>query len=219
MSDKAMQLLEANSTELVNKSRDGRHYKSDPSKNRFLARRDVSVLESSINYNKLNMDELFKRDVLNIAIPVRGETDNYTVNIRMTGIINNIKSQNVNIINFKVVYSAVYTAYTSNDIYISCTCPDSKYRMNYWATRNNFADSGAIENRPSRITNPNDDLGAYCKHGIAVLTQRVWLQKIIIAIENYCKWMKRNKPDLYNTLMRDKIEIEENSKDLVGDQA
>lgn len=75
-------------------------------------------------------------------------------------------------------------------------CPDFKYRMAYWDTKNDSI-TGAQELRPSDITNPNDTKGPGCKHIMLVLANHSWLIKVASVIVNYVNWMKVNREMLY----------------------
>lgn len=75
-------------------------------------------------------------------------------------------------------------------------CPDWKYRMNFWSTVNKI-NSGAPENRPSKITNPVNDLGPGCKHVMLVLSNHNWLIKVASVINNYIKYFEKHKQREY----------------------
>ena len=70
-------------------------------------------------------------------------------------------------------------------------CPDWKYRIAYWATRNQ-QNSGTPEVRPSDITNPRDTKGAGCKHSLLVISNLDWMMKIASVINNYIKYCRDN---------------------------
>ena len=67
-----------------------------------------------------------------MSIPVIGETDNYTVNIRLEGIVKeiakNIKS-NKNQLEFKTVVQSITKIFNSGNVWVKCSCPDYKYRL------------------------------------------------------------------------------------------
>lgn len=75
-------------------------------------------------------------------------------------------------------------------------CDDWRYRMAYFCTRKQL-NSGEPENRPSDITNPNDDLGHGCKHVMLVIANNNWLKTVARVIYNYILYMKENREDLY----------------------
>lgn len=75
-------------------------------------------------------------------------------------------------------------------------CPDFKFRHNFWATMSDL-NSGEPEKRPSKITNPYNDLGPGCKHIMLILVNTGWLIKVASVIVNYVKYMERSRERLY----------------------
>ena len=77
-------LLEDTRNMLVNKSRGAGTYKdTSRGKNRFERKKYSSVGKTVKQYNKIDMNKLFKEDILEVSIPVVGEKDSYTVSIKM----------------------------------------------------------------------------------------------------------------------------------------
>ena len=68
--------------------------------------------------------------------------------------------------------------------------------MAYFATKKDI-NSGTPELRPSKITNPDDDLGDGCKHSLLVLSNTGWIIKTASVINNYIKYMEKNQKRLY----------------------
>ena len=81
-----------------------------------------------------------------------------------------------NQINSKVVTQAIMDAIDAMTIKVDCNCGDFKYRFAYLATKMGYK-YGKPENRPAKITNPND-YGAMCKHLISMLSNKKWLQQV-----------------------------------------
>ena len=79
-------------------------------------------------------------------------------------------------VNTKGVTAAIMNSIDGMDIKVDCTCPDFKYRFAYLATKLGYK-YGKPENRPAKITNPND-YGAICKHLISMLGNKKWLQQV-----------------------------------------
>lgn len=75
-------------------------------------------------------------------------------------------------------------------------CPDFKYRLSYWLSQHDEIE-GEKENREAQITNPNDNLGAGCKHILCILNNADWLHKISSVINNYVAYAKEHMEDLY----------------------
>lgn len=65
-------------------------------------------------------------------------------------------------------------------------CSDFKYRFAYWATKYGYK-YGKPENRPAKITNPNDKIGSFCKHLTALLANKKWLVKVASVINEFIK--------------------------------
>ena len=140
------------------------------------------------------MDSLFKRDVLQFTIPVLGETDVSTVDVSVDGLLAEIRKQimaNKGTLEFKVVLQSLMKVLNVGNVYIGCSCPDAKYRMAYQQTKNDYK-AGYKERRPSDITNPNDTLGAGCKHVLLVLANLDWAVKVASVINNYIKYCKEH---------------------------
>jgi hypothetical protein len=78
------------------------------------------------------MNNLFKKDSLQVAIPVVGETNSYNVTIKMDGVIaeiaKNIKNNN-NKLEYRTIIQALTKVFNSANIYVKCECQDYKYRF------------------------------------------------------------------------------------------
>lgn len=202
-------LNEATRNELINKSRSADNYapsNQGKGKNRYERRLKSSVANSVAQYNKIEMDEFFKRDILQVGIDVRGETNNYVVTMKFSGVLNALQNQvkqNQGKLEFKNVYRALSDTFSTKDIQIHCNCPDAKYRQNYWQWKNN--NGTQYEPRPSNITNPHDTKGAGCKHTLLVLSNRDWLMKIASVILNYIKYAQNNLQNAYATYIFPKV--------------
>ena len=202
-------LTEATRAQLMTKSRQGANYKdTSKGKNRWERRNRSKVAASATQYNKISMDKLFKQDILELAIDVRGETDNYTVVVKFDNILHEIEHElhlNNDKLEFKVIIVALSRIFNRGDIYLHCTCPDFKYRFNYIADKqqyNSGIKTGGLEwiKAPDK-TNPQDKLGAGCKHINLVLANINWLYKLTSVIVNYIKYCEKNMPKLYTTII------------------
>lgn len=145
------------------------------------------------------MQSLFVHDLLTVNIPVHGETGDYLVRIKFSGFLDLLKSrikQQGNKLDLRSVTRALLDVFNQEDVYISCTCPDWKYRGNYWATIKQIS-SGPPEKRPSAITNPHNDLGPGCKHIMLVLSNNKWLTRVARVIYNYILYINRTQQRLY----------------------
>ena len=181
--------------QLVAKSKQSTNGGSD----RFKRRLKSHVATSTKQYNRLDMNQLFKDNIITIGIEVRGETDNYLVKISYGGILDEIRNElkrNNDKLELRCIIKALIIAFNKNDVYIHCSCPDWKYRFNYWATKNDIT-SGDPELRPSNETNPHDSKGSACKHVLLVLSNTSWLIKVASVIHNYIRWIEKFREKLY----------------------
>lgn len=166
--------------------------------NRHQRRLHQKVSRSVATYNKLNMNKLFKEDILDVNISVKGESDDYVVRISFSGFLQNFQQGKMEKgeIKLRDVTRALTRAFNGEDVYFRCSCPDWQYRQGYWATQNGTI-VGEPETRPSDITNPNDTKGGMCKHVAMVMSNNSWIMKVGSVIRNYCMYMQKNMPDLY----------------------
>ena len=167
-------------------------------KQRFDRRHKSKVANTTAAMNKIDMNKLFTEDILTVGIPVNGETDNYTVIISFGGFLNLLKDEinKSGTLSFREISRAAIRGFNKDDVYVSCTCPDQRYRFQYWATRNDY-NSDAPETRPSNITNPDDTLGSSCKHTLLVLSNTSWMLRVARVIDNYIKYMEKHYPKMY----------------------
>lgn len=75
-------------------------------------------------------------------------------------------------------------------------CKDFHYRFGFWCTMKDV-NSGVPERRPSKITNPRNDLGPGCKHIMLVLSNNSWLIKVARVINNWIIYMSKNRQKQY----------------------
>ena len=130
-------LLEANRQQLLQKSRKGQNYSPKNQangKNRYDRRLKSSISATVRDYNMIQMDPLFKRDILEFKIPVMGETDVYTVDVRVDGLLAEIRKQlmaNKGTLEFKVILQSLMKVLNIGNVYIGCNClhPDTKIKL------------------------------------------------------------------------------------------
>lgn len=190
-------LNEANRQQLLAKSRKARKYSPKnqaKGKNRYERRNKSKIATTVAEYNRLNMDLFFKRDILSFVVKVQGETNRYGVELEIKGVLEEIQQQvkrNNDKLEFKVILMSLMKVFNTGDVFVGCSCPDARYRMAYNQTKNNYK-AGYKETRPSNKTNPNDDLGAGCKHVLLVLANLDWAVKLASVINNYIKYCKEH---------------------------
>lgn len=160
---------------LVSKSRNaGSYIDQSRGKNRFERKKLSKIAKTVKQYNQIDMNKFFKDDILEVKIPVQGETDQYTVSVRLAGIVNeiakNIKN-NQNKFEYRTVIQAITKVFNTGNVYVKCNCDDYKYRFAHWNIVNNvsFDDSTSDPGPGKGIRNPNDDKGRGCKHVLLVL--------------------------------------------------
>lgn len=222
-------LLEANRSSLIAQSRNVGTYKNqERGKNRFERKKYSKIANAVKSYNQIDMNSLFKQDILQVNIPVVGENDEYTVTIKLEGVVGeiqkNIKNNN-NKLEFRTIIQALTKVFNTSDVYIKCSCPDAKYRFAHWNIIKNIStDDSANDPGPGKgIANPNDDMGRGCKHMLLVLSNGDWMMKVASVINNYCHFLSEKKPEAFLKLVFPKLygvpadEAVEN--DLVADEA
>lgn len=138
------------------------------------------------NFKGIDVEKLFESDILVLSVPV----GDYICTIAYKGVLQNLKSviedQPKPNVTLQSVIKAVTRSIDNTDILVDCTCPDFRYRYAYWATQYGYK-YGTPENRPSKITNPDDKIGAMCKHITALLANKKWLVKIASTVNEYIK--------------------------------
>ena len=206
-----VRLLEANRTSLVAQSRNAGQYRDvSRGKNRFERKKYSKIANAVKNYNEIDMNKLFKQDILQVNIPVVGENDEYTVTIKLEGVIaelqKNIKN-NSNKLEFRSIIQALTKIFNVADVYVKCSCPDFKYRFAHWnIIKNVSVDDSSNDPGPGKgIANPNDDKGRGCKHILLVLANGDWMMKVASVINNYCHFLSEKRPDAFLKLVFPKL--------------
>ena len=219
-------LLEDNRSQLINKAKAGDDYSinnQNKGKNRYERRLHSQISKSVKEFNSINMDKFFKDDILDVDISVHGETKDYVVTFKVSGILENLQRELkfTQQFNFRVVSKALIKAFNNEDVYIRCSCPDWQFRMSHWALKHSYdsyddvfnaegriVDAGPNQKEPPLviskapvITNPHDSKGPACKHVLLVLSNNTWLMKVASVITNYIKYMEKYMPDLYTTII------------------
>jgi len=204
-------LEEATRNQLIAQSRNVRKYKDTSRGATRMDRKKYSKVANAVkSYNSIDMNQLFKQDILQVNIPVVGETDEYTVTIKLEGVVaelqKNIKN-NQNKFEFRTVIQALTKVFNTSDVWVKCTCPDFKYRFAHHLIVNNMSvDDTSKDPGPGKgIANPNDDMGRGCKHVLACLSNGSWMMKVASVISNYCHYLSEKKPDAFLKLVFPKL--------------
>ena len=168
-------LDEATRNQLIAQSRNVGRYKDTSRGATRMERKKYSKVANAVkSYNEINMNDLWKSDILQVKIPIVGETDEYTVTIKLEGVVaelqKNIKN-NQNKFEFRTIIQALTKVFNTSDVYVKCKCPDFKYRFAHWNIVNNVSvDDTSKDPGPGKgIANPKDDQGRGCKHVLLVL--------------------------------------------------
>lgn len=191
-------LVEDTRTALVTKSRSQGAYKDQShGKNRFERKKYSKIANTVKQYNKIDMNDLFKRDTLVVKIPVIGETDTYYVTIKIEGVVaeiaKNVKNNN-NKLEYRTIIQSLTKVFNTTDVYVNCTCPDHLYNYDHWNIVHNVSTNDtAHDPGPGKgIRNPNDDKGRGCKHVLLVLANGDWLLKVASVINNYIHYAEES---------------------------
>lgn len=202
-------LLEVNRRQLIDKSKKSDRYKDiSKGKNRWERKKLSKIATSVSQYNNINMDAFFKKDILTVGINVHGETNNYVVVMKFEHMLENIQKEikrNNNKLEFKTILVSLTNAFNNGDVFVHCTCPDYKYRGNYWATVNGYEASTPQTSNGQRIQNPNDTKGAGCKHVMLVLSNVNWIMKVASVINNYIKYAEEHMQKAYADIIFPKL--------------
>ena len=185
-------LLEVSRRDLINKSKRGKNYSKNNQalgRNRWERKKWSRVANTTKEFNSIDMNTFFKKDILIVNVPVQGETDNYIVKIKFSGVVAEIQKNvqaNNNKLDYRIISQALSRVFNSGDVYINCNCMDFRTRFAHWSTVQGY-NSGKPEDRPNRFTwtNSNDDMGGACKHGNLVLSNLSWMMKVASVINNY----------------------------------
>jgi hypothetical protein len=145
----------------------------------------------------IDASRLIRDDILVAKVPV----GNYVCTVAFQGVIKTLldvlKSQPKPNVNLQSVIRALNRAIDDTDILVDCTCADFRYRFAYVATKYGYK-FGQPETRPSKKTNPNDKLGATCKHLSALLSNKRWLVKLASVVNEIIKKYQYNIMDKYD---------------------
>lgn len=128
-------LNEDTRAQLTNASRNAGPYKDQyRGKNRWERKKYSRVAPTTKQFNSIDMNKLFKEDLLDLQIPVTGETANYDVTLQLDKVCEEMQKaikNNKNIFEYKIVVQALTKIFNTTDIRVKCTCDDFKYRFEH----------------------------------------------------------------------------------------
>lgn len=113
-------LDEATRNDLISKSK-----QSGKGRQRFKRRVKSSVSHNVRQYNQIDMNKLFKQDILTVNIQVNGETDDYIVKISFGGFLEILQDElkrNNDRLDLRTITRALLTGFNKGNVYINCNC-------------------------------------------------------------------------------------------------
>lgn len=147
------------------------------SPDRFLKKNSYTTKD----FKNLNFKKLFIDDELLIVLRI----GDYVVSIMFEGafeelqhLVHNMRGPNrIKRITRTVVQEALSRALDTEDLYVSCSCADFKYRFRYYATQKDYLFGKPAENRHPKFkkTNMDDEKGYVCKHLLTALYGKRWV--------------------------------------------
>lgn len=204
-------LTEDTRNQLVAKSRTAGPYKNqERGKNRFERKKFSKIATQVKSYNQIDMDQFFKQDILEMTIPVTGETNNYDVVIKIDGVLEEIRRNikaNKNTFEYRTVLQALTKMFNMSNIYVKCSCDDFRYNFDHWSIVNQYsANDSASDPGPGKgIANPNDDKGIGCKHILLALANAGWIMHVASVINNYIHYAENNMQKAFLALIFPKL--------------
>jgi len=206
-------LQEVTRDQLLTKSKNGSNYSINnqaKGRNRYERRVYQKVSKSTATYDVIDMNNLFKQDILSFNIEVKGETNTYNVKLKLAGVLKEIADcikRNKDVLEFKCVREGVMRVFLYGDVYMKCDCPDFTYNFKHWSYVNGYA-SGKPGDDPGPgkgIANPLDKKGAGCKHTMSVLANKEWVVNVSRTINNYINYMRENREVQFQRLIYPKL--------------
>jgi hypothetical protein len=150
------------------------------------------------DFKNVDFEELFENNTFTWSTRVHGAS-NYIVTISFEGPFDLLKYELKGLrgknrwkrITLPIVTNALSRALDTEDLYVDCSCPDFVYRFGFWATQ---ADCkyGTPQNRAPKVRNVYNNKGYCCKHILAILYGKRWVQS---AAKAWLSYMQAN-PEL-----------------------
>lgn len=134
------------------------------------------------NFKGVNLAQLFENDYFIFSTPIK----DYICTLAFPGVLTKLKeivkstNGDPKRINLRMVIQALREAFDATDnIKVRCTCPDFKYRFMHYAWRYDYlyGDPTPGTEAPPDITNPDNAIGATCKHLDLFLANKRWLTR------------------------------------------
>lgn len=207
----SLQLTEDTRNQLVAKSRTAGPYKDQSrGKNRFERKKFSRIATQVKSYNQIDMDQFFKQDILEVTIPVKGETADYNVVIKLNGVLEEIRRNikaNKNAFEYRTVLQALTKIFNMSDVYVKCSCLDFRFQFDHWSIVHQYSanDSTSDPGPGKGIANPHDDKGIGCKHILLALANAGWIMHVASVINNYVHYAENNMQKAFLAIIFPKL--------------
>ena len=150
------------------------------------------------DFKNVDFEDLFENNTFTWSTRVKGAS-NYIVTISFDGPFDLLKYELKSMrgknrwkrVTLDMVTKALSRALDTEDLYVNCSCPDYKYRFHFWATQAG-CNYGVPQNRAPKVRNVKNNKGYCCKHILAILYGKRWVQS---AAKAWLAYMKAN-PEL-----------------------
>lgn len=149
------------------------------------------------DFNNVDFEKLFTND----SFVWVSRVGDYMVTISFEGAFQNLYYEVSNWsgknrwkrIDAKLLTKCLSKALDTEDLQVACTCPDFKYRFDFWLSRPDVdAKYGPKQNTPPKVRNVNDNKGYVCKHVLSALYGKRWVPA---AAKAWLMYIKQN-PEL-----------------------
>lgn len=122
-------LIEDSRAKLIGQSKS-----SQKGMQRYNRRVKSRVANTVKQYNSIDMNKLFKEDILTVNINVNGETDDYIVRISFGGFSDLIQEEikrGGDKLDLRTIIRALVKGFNQEDVYVHCSClhPDTKIKL------------------------------------------------------------------------------------------
>lgn len=145
---------------------------------------------SAKDFKNVNFRQLMERDTFTwiakvgdhtVAISFEGPFEDLRYYVKSMRGPNRLKR-----ITVKLVAAALSKSLDENDLYVSCTCPDYKYRFAYHCTQADCKFGKQQNVAPKyKQTNKDNSKGLICKHLLSVLIGKRWVNSAAKAWLSY----------------------------------
>ena len=132
------------------------------------------------DFNNVDFEKLFTND----SFVWKSRVGDYIVTISFEGAFSNLYQfvrnwSGVNRwkkITLKILTNCLSQALDSEELQVSCSCPDFIYRFDYWLSRPDIDGKyGVKQNTPPKVRNVKNNKGFVCKHILSVLYGKRWV--------------------------------------------